>query len=179
MKGKVLIILFTLALLLFGSGITYSFFNSNTNGMVDQKIAKFVFDAQKLDNLSLDIDDLYPNSSKEYLFAVSNNYQSAKSDVTLEYQMTIKTYHFMPLIIELYKIDNDTETLLLNCDETNSRNQDNELVCNLDIQQMAYNQEILHNYKIKVTFPEEYNTLEYTDLVDFIDIEIKSWQKIG
>ena len=75
MKGKVLIILFTLALLLFGSGITYSFFNSNTNGMVDQKIAKFVFDAQKLDNLSLDIDDLYPNSSKEYLFAVSNNYQ--------------------------------------------------------------------------------------------------------
>ncbi len=178
MKYKVLIVLFTLALLLFSSGITYSIFYSNTNGMVDQKIAKFVFDAQKLDSLSLEIDDLYPGSSKEYLFSVSNNYQTTKSDVTLEYQISIKTYHFMPLVIELYKIE-DNEILLLTCDETSSRNQDKELVCNSSIQQMNYDQEILDNYKIKLTFPSSYNTLEYTDLVDFLDVEIKSWQKLG
>ena len=47
MKYKVLIVLFALALLLFGSGITYSIFYSEAGGIVDQKIAKFVFDAQK------------------------------------------------------------------------------------------------------------------------------------
>ena len=180
MKYKVLIVLFVLALLLFGSGITYSIFYSETGGIVDQKIAKFVFDAQKLDNLSLTIDDLYPSSSKEYLFSVSNNYQETKSDVTLEYQMTIKTFHFMPLVIELYKITDNNEELLLTCNEEQfSRNQENELVCNSAIQQMAYDEEALDNYKIKVTFPVEYNTLEYTELVDFLDVEIKSWQKLA
>ena len=180
LKYKVLIVLFALALLLFGSGITYSIFYSEAGGIVDQKIAKFVFDAQKLDNLSLTIDDLYPSSSKEYLFSVSNNYQATKSDVTLEYQMTIKTFHFMPLVIELYKITDNNEELLLTCNEEQfSRNQENELVCNSAVQQMAYDEEVLDNYKIKVTFPAEYNTLEYTELVDFLDVEIKSWQKLA
>ena len=33
------------------------------------------------------------------------------SNVSVEYQMTIKTYHLVPLVIELYSVDGETEVL--------------------------------------------------------------------
>ena len=94
MKYKIIIILASLIAITFCSGITYSIFNSNSNLIVDQKIAKFVFEAQKLDHLELQLDSLTPGSSKEYLFEVTNT-NEVKSNVTLNYQLTIKTFHFM------------------------------------------------------------------------------------
>ena len=173
MKYKIMIILASLIAITFFSGITYSIFNSNSNLIVDQKIAKFVFEAQKLDHLELQLDSLTPGSSKEYLFEVTNT-NEVKSNVTLNYQLTIKTFHFMPLVIELYK----GEDLIMTCDESYSRNDNNELVCNSLVQEMLNDTEVLDSYKLKIIFPSEYNTLEYADLVDFLDIEIKSWQKI-
>ena len=35
-----------------------------------------------------------------------------------------------------------------------------------------------NNYKLRISFPEEYNDEIYSNLVDYIDIEIKSWQKV-
>ena len=35
----------------------------------------------------------------------------------------------------------------------------------------------LDNYIIKVEFPKECNGIEYSELVDYIDVKIKSWQK--
>ena len=100
------------------------------------------------------------------------------SNVSVEYQMIIKTYHFVPLLIELYKLDGETEELILTCDETYTRNLDNELICNSPIQEMSHSLEKLDNYKIKIEFPEEYNDAMYAGLVDYINIEIKSWQKM-
>ena len=83
----------------------------------------------------------------------------------------------MPLIIELYKDDE----LVMTCDEDyskHSRNEDNALVCKTDIWEMEHNATKTENFKIKVSFPIAYNTYEYTELVDYIDLDISSWQKI-
>lgn len=177
MKHKVLIILFILIAIFLGTGVTYSIFYSDSNINVDQKIAKFVFESKQLNHLELNLNNLNPGSVEEYMFSVTNK-EEKLSNVTVEYQITIKTYHFMPLTIELYK-EGETEELIMNCDETYSRNEFDELVCNSSIQTLSHNAETLDNYKIKVTFPSEYNSLEYTNLADFIDVEINSWQKLG
>ena len=180
MKVKILIGMFLLATLLFGTGITYSiFYSDGILQTTNQKIAKFVFNAEKLDHLELELTDLHPGTVEEYAFQVSNNASSVISNVTLEYEIMIKTYHFIPLTIELYKITDENEERIMTCDETYTRNSENEVVCNSPIQQMEYDKEVLDNYKIKVTFPTMYNTEEYADLVDYIDVEIKSWQKLG
>ena len=44
---------------------------------------------------------------------------------------------------------------------------------------MDYKLNATDNYKLVIEFPEEFNDDSYTDLVDYIDIEIKSWQAIG
>ena len=43
---------------------------------------------------------------------------------------------------------------------------------------MGYDEEQIDDYKLKIKFPSEYNDEIYSNLVDFISMEIKSWQKI-
>jgi hypothetical protein len=154
-------------------------FNSNSSLIsTDQNIAKFIFNTESLDQLELSLVDLNPGDTKEYLFSVSNNSSGSTSNVSIQYQMTIKTYHLVPLVIELYRLNGSTEELVSTCDETYTRISNNELICNVPIQEMSYSSSILDNYKLKVGFPSEYNDETYSDLVDYINIEIKSWQKI-
>lgn len=160
---------------IFGIGITYSYFSSDaTLSSVDQRIAKFVFDAETLDRLELPLVDLTPGQTEEYNFSISNGSSDLLSDVTIEYQLTILTPHFTPLIIELYK----GEDLILSCDETYSRNENNELVCNSPVQELSYEEENLDNYTLRVTFDGLYSDESFSNLIDYINIEIKSYQKV-
>lgn len=176
---KIIIMLVCAIVLVCGSGITYSLFTSDAKLIANQKIAKFVFNATKTDLIELPIADLNPGDSVDYTFKVTNTLDTDTSEVTINYQMTIKTYHFMPLEIKLYKVEDDEEILVLTCDETYSRNEDNQLVCNTEKQTMSHNHKVQDEYKLEVIFPDEYNSEVYTDLVDYIDIEIKSWQTTG
>lgn len=175
MKYKILISLFVVMFFIFGIGITYSYFSSDAVlSSVDQRIAKFVFDAETLDRLELPLIDLTPGQTEEYNFSVSNGSSDLLSDVTIEYQLTILTPHFTPLIIELYK----GEDLILSCDETYSRNENNELVCNSPVQELSYEEEELDNYTLRVTFDGLYSDESFSNLIDYINIEIKSYQKV-
>ncbi len=175
MKYKVLIILFIIMFIVFSSGLTYSYFNSEVSYIsVDQKLASFIFDTDTLDRLELPLIDLTPGETKEYNFSVSNTKSNKTSDVTILYQLTVLTPHFTPLIIEVYK----GNTLVMTCDETYSRNSNNELVCNTQVFELSHTRESVDNYKLRVTFDSRYSDLSYSNLIDYINIEIKSYQKI-
>lgn len=176
MKNRLIIIIALFIVLLFGSLVTYSFFNDKTVIYADQEIAQFVFETKKTNHIDINLFDFKPGDSEEYIFSISNKDTGLKSDVTINYQISISTYHFMPLELKLYRIDREEE-LVLNCDESYSRDEDNNLICNTPIQEMTYQKDSLDNYKLAVSFPEEYNSYEYADLVDYITVDIKSWQK--
>ncbi len=179
LKSKILITLFILISIVFCFGLTYSIFHSTSSlSSGDQNIAKFVFNAKSSNQIDLPLIDLNPGDIKVYNFSVSNNASGSVSNVTAQYQMTIKTYHLVPLSIKLYKLNDANEELIMNCDEGYTRNSENELVCTTPTEEIGYSSEELDNYILKVNFPSEYNSAVYADLVDYINIEIKSWQKI-
>lgn len=180
MKYKLLIIISLLVVLALGSGATYSMFFSSTDiNVEDQEIASFIFQADKTNHLNLDLVGLKPGDREEYTFSVSNaNLSNKTSHVTINYQITVQTFHLMPLNIELYKINNNKEELKLDCNETFSRNEKNQIVCNAPVEELTFNDQDIDNYKLKVTFNEEYNSTDYVDLIDFISLDIKSWQKV-
>ena len=179
MRKKIYITIMLMVLITFFSGITYSFFHSNAFvKSSNQGIASFVFEADNVEEIDLELNDLVPGTKKEYLFSVTNTKNNVISDVTVEYQLIIKTYHFIPLTIDLYKIENEKEIFVGKCDESVSRNSSNELVCNMPKELLNNSVEEQNNYKLKIEFPEKYNDISYSNLVDFINIEIESWQKI-
>ena len=175
MKYKILISMFVVMFFIFGIGIAYSCFTSSSElSTVDQKIAKFVFDTETLDRLELPLEGMTPGQSEDYNFSISNSSDDISSDVTISYQLIILTPHFTPLVIELYK----GEDLVLTCDETYSRNDNNELVCNSDIQELSHDDEYTDDYTLRITFDGLYNDESYSNLIDYINIEIKSYQKV-
>ena len=179
MKRKILTVLFVLITLTLFSGITYSIFHSNAKlNSNNQNIAKFIFNTESLEQLEFSLTDLNPGDILEYPFSVSNSNSEKISEVSVEYVMTIKTYHFVPIDIELYKVIDENEELILVCDESYTRNEENFLICNSETFEMAHTSEQFDDYKLKVTFPSEYSSDIYSELVDFISMEIKSWQKI-
>ena len=179
MQKKIYITMMLIVLITFFSGITYSFFHSNVvMSSSNQGIASFVFETDTVDEIDLELNDLIPGTKKEYLFSVTNTKNNVISDVTVEYQLIIKTYHFIPLTIDLYKIENEKDIFVGKCDESVSRNSLNELVCKMPIELLNNSKEEQIDYKIKIEFPEKYNDASYSNLVDFINIEIESWQKI-
>ena len=66
----------------------------------------------------------------------------------------------------------------MSCDESYSRNENNELVCNSPIQELSHDDENMDNYKLRVTFDGLYNDESFSNLIDYINIEIKSYQKV-
>ena len=171
-RKRKLIIISSMLALFFGAGITYSIFTSNASLIsADQNIAKFIFNTQTLDEINIMLNDLKPGDTKNYNFSISNNYMEKISNVSIQYQMIIKTYHFIPSIIELYRVsENNTEELVLSCNESYTRNENNEIVCNSPIFEMGYKSLSIDNYKLKVEFPSEYSDPEYSDLVDYLNI---------
>ena len=158
-------------------GVTYSFFVSDANFFANQDIAKFIFNAEETSTISVPITDLNPGDSASYSFEVTNNVDDIVSQVSISYQCIIKTYHLMPLEIKLYKTGS-VEELILTCDETFSRDGDNQLVCNSLVQKMSYDSKVSDTYRLDISFPEEFNNEDYSELVDYIDIDIRSWQNI-
>lgn len=179
MKRKVILIVLLVLFVVFFSGITYSFFNSGALlKSNNQGIASFIFEANKVDYIELNLIDLLPGDERSYLFSVTNNKENKTSDVTVEYLLKIKTYHFIPININLYEIKDGREEFVAKCDEKTSRNESNELVCNMPIKEFQKNKKEQAEYKLKIDFPSEYNDESYSKLVDFIKIEVESWQKI-
>ena len=145
----------------------------------NQGIASFIFETNNLDHIDLDLNGLIPGETREYLFSVTNtNKKNQISDVTVEYKLILKTYHFMPLVINLYKVGDEEGAPVGTCDETAARNANNELICAMPLGTLESEVEQTDDYKLIITFPSEYNDVAYANLVDYISIEIESWQKI-
>lgn len=178
-KKKKIIILSVLVLLVLTAGITYSVFYSSANITIpDQNIAKFIFDSKPSNNIEIVLNDLKPGTNEDIKFTVVNNDEEGVSQVNIEYEITLKTYHFIPLELKLYKIVNEEEVFISQCNETYSRNEKNELVCNSPVQLMELEVNTQDNYKLKINYPKVYNDITYSELTDFINLEIKSWQKL-
>ena len=179
-KKKIIVITLIISIVIFlAAGITYSMFHSEGElESINSNLASFVFNDESLDQIDVNIDNLYPGSEIEYPFYISNSKNNKVSDTKIMYRLTIKTYHFIPLNISLYKVLNNSDVLVGVCDETYSRNSNNELVCNMSEEELNKENMDQNNYKLKVVFPSEYSDVEYSNLADFIRIEIRSYQKM-
>jgi len=178
-KSEKLIILGILIVLTLGVGIAYSIFLTTGDfSTTDQGIAKFIFNADEVDAISVPLYNLIPGDTKNYLFSISNSNDSFISEVTVEYQIIVKTYHFIPLNINLYEVGEVSDTLIMECDESYTRSTTNILICNAPLGQMSHDDEYTNEYRLEIVFPNQYNDYSYSGLIDFIDLEIKSWQKV-
>ena len=133
---------------------------------------------------SLIIEDIYPsNQSFDYSFSVSNFETNENGEINkraetdLEYNLTITTTTNLPLT---YVIEKNGE--ILSTEQNIITDEDGTYYREIIIEpaQMVQGEDLTDNYVIKVTFPKENNTnAEYSDLIEYIKLDIQAEQIIG
>lgn len=179
-KKKIILILLVAYILIFGVNTTYSMYNSHSDSKIELSFAKIIFNNKEIDSLSLPVSNLFPGENLEYKFMISNNKDGIRSEINIGYSITIETFKIIPVNIELY--NSDTENIVMKCDTLNfKRNSENKLICTTEEFVLDFNNDNTTNYTLKISFDEhdENNNIwtdEYSELIDFIDIKINSWQ---
>lgn len=173
MKKKVLIIII-MFMLISVTGITYSLYTNMIKKEVPILLASFSVGVERKTTLDIDLSDLEPGSINRYDFSVLNNIDESMSDVSISYNIVLKTGNYIPLEIKLY--DSSDNVLL---DSENGTITDDALVLKTEDIVMPYSKSVKNDYSLEVVFPEEYSGEEYSGLVDYINLTIEAGQIIN
>lgn len=181
-RAKIMVILLAISILVLSTGITYSYFTSGATITSNQALAKFNFNSELSDAISIPIIDLVPGDIKTYTFGIANGDTSEnRSDVNIEYRIIIKTFGTMPLDIKLSSLDGEEKEVQFTCNEGDGSRTDVERIC-ASSSDSPYLLEYLVNeeniYELEVNYPDTYSDSVYSKLVDYIEIELNSWQKV-
>ena len=174
MKKRLLIIAI-MFMLISVTGITYSLYTNMIKKEVPISLATFNVGIEKKTTLDIDLSDLEPGSVNRYDFSILNNINESMSDVSISYNIVLKTGNYSPLDIKLY----DSSDNLLFDSNDGVRTEDNEVLLKTDDIIMPYSKSVKNDYSLEVVFPEEYSGEEYSGLVDYIHLTIEANQKIN
>lgn len=183
---KSIIILFLLAIIIIAIMLirnTLSRYETMATSNKDVDVAFWMLH-DDFQSASLIIEDIYPsNQSFDYSFSVSNFETNENGEINkraetdLEYNLTITTTTNLPLT---YVIEKNGE--ILSTEQNIITDEDGTYYREIIIEpaQMVQGEDLTDNYVIKVTFPKENNTnAEYSDLIEYIKLDIQAEQIIG
>jgi len=201
----VLIILYLLHKVLFSS---YSLYESEANSSADINVAFYTLEDEYKTNV-ISLDDMVPGETRYCEFSVANFYKdddgnSVISETDMEYYLKIRTTTNLPLEYKLYKnqaidvdylanildiqkqyvyLDDDStifQRLVLSSSFDESGNlDDSEDNWYTDYGEYYHEVEGYNSYILEVFFPEEYNTIDYQNIIDCIEISVDSRQIMG
>ena len=176
--------LLVLILMILAMYILKVFGSYQSNAYLNAEIEKAVLllEEEKLD-FSIDLNGLVPSEKPYvYYFSIANYNDSKKSNVDLEYGISMRTTTNIPLEYQLYRNeDYDAEgsvNLLENYNEVQDEDGSWYKVFNLDDKyNFSYKTKNKDIYCLVVYFPKiYYKNLDYTNLIDHVEITVDAKQ---
>lgn len=134
-----------------------------------ENVASIAVPVITLSDNVLELENLRPNTNFEYDFYVTTKYDGKVSDVTMEYDLELIKYSNIPLKVQLYKRDDEQNTLqecVLN-DENRTEKR---------IISFGENDGQTHNYKITIMWDGTDNDYRYNLETEYIEIKLNSTQ---
>lgn len=161
--------------------LTFSKFETEKNGDIVIPHAIYVLEDTKISQ-TIRLPEIIPSNNQYlYYFSINNFNEDRRTEVNLKYDLWIRTTTNIPLTFDLFKgqsVNNNTSILtsnqvLADNDGTYFR------IMQTSTEYFNINQNQTNNYVLLVTFPPGYNTSEYQDLFEMIEINIESQQVLS
>lgn len=177
---KLLILLLVLLLLTRLISFTLSKYESFSKSNGDVEIAFYILN-KDFQTMNLNLDSILPRDEPYvYSFSVGNTNGKENAQIDLEYNLSIRTTTNLPLTYELYKNQEYTDSDAINIIKTNEVAQDADgtyfRTITTDKVQLNYTDITTDIYQLVVRFPSIYNTTDYQDIIEAIEIDIDSNQ---
>jgi hypothetical protein len=179
---KLLIAILSLILLIKLISFTAAKYESFARSNADVDVAFYLLE-KDYKTMTLNLDSLFPSSTPyTYKFSIGNTDGNKNAETDLEYELSIRTTTNLPIKYELYMNEEYTDTNAQNIIKTNEIKKDTEedgtyfRYITTDKIELQYTNPETNLYQLVVYFPEEYNTEEYQDVIEAIEITVNSKQ---
>lgn len=179
---QILILILVLILLIRIISLTISKYESSATSDPAIQVAFYVLN-RDYQTMNLKLDSLFPRDEPyTYYFSISNSNGEKTCETDMEYDLSIRTTTNLPIEYELYKNDKYTNATAQNIIKTNDIIQDDDgtyfRTITTDTETFSYKEAKKNTYQLVVKFPEKYNTINYQDIIEAIEITVDSKQII-
>lgn len=179
---QILILILSLLLLVKMISITLSRYQSSANGNPNIQVAFYVIQ-KDFSTMTLNLDSLFPRDEPYvYTFSIANTNGVKMCETDMEYDLQIRTTTNLPITYELYMNENYDASGATNIIKSNEIIQDEDntyfRMLKVDTQNFTHTQEKTNIYQLVIYFPAEYNTIDYQDIIEGIEISVNSKQVI-
>ena len=158
-------------------------YESMSNSVANVDVAFYVL-KDDYKTMTTNLDSLLPQDDAYiYTFSIGNQDGTQTAEVDLEYELTIRTTTNLPLTYELYMNQQYTDSNAQNIITENKIEADEQGTyfrkLLTDKVSLSYRVATTNQYQLVVHFPKEYNTENYQDIIELIEITVDSHQVIG
>lgn len=181
-KSLIKLIILILLILLISRTITLTLskFESNTSTVAEIDIAFYVLNTN-YQTMNINLDSLFPRQEPYvYRFSISNFDGENIAETDLEYDLKIRTTTNLPLNYKLYLNESYDDAGAQDIIQTNEIIQDDDNTYWRKLttltEKMEYREKVTNEYELVIWFPEEYNTVQYQNIIEGIEIIVDSHQ---
>lgn len=180
-KNKITCLVISLSIILFCSFFfmkgTYGRFSSSGKSNVIGGIAFYVIDLNT-STTEIKLENLAPsNVPYVYDISVSNFNKEKQLETKAEYQIIVRTTTNLNLEYKLYKEGSD-ENLFISDEIIQDKDGTYYRIMKSDKELFGFTKKVTNDYKFSILFPEQYNDYNYQDILESIEIIVRSSQVI-
>lgn len=163
--------------------IAYARYETNAKLKADVQKALYIFEVEKL-QFNLESEGIIPSSNPyTYKFSVSNFKDSKRSEIDIEYQLTVKTTTNLPISVAIYKLDSNNNKgsnlvtgAVVKQDEDDSYYRIYKVPTTYN---MLYANNVTDYFQIEITFPLSYKeNMDYEHAIENVDVILESKQMV-
>lgn len=179
-KAKILVVIVSMLIIIKIIDYTFSIFETNSNSSADLQMAYYILN-EDYQSMNINLGTLLPREEPYiYTFSIANNNGTKRLETSMMYNLKIRTTTNLPLKFELYLNENYNESGSQNIIESTLTEQDEHntyfTTFTTPTSYFGHENNEQNIYTLVVYFPSMYNSINYQDVIENIEIIIESKQ---
>lgn len=178
--AKLVILIICLIIVLRIFTLIWSRYESEAKSNANVDIAFYLLN-EDFKDMTLNLAEIFPrNDAYVYTFSIGNQDGEKTAEIDMTYDLTLRTTTNLPLTYELYMNQDYGEDGAKSILETNEIEQDEDgtyfRVMTTKTEELLYKEPKTNTYSLVIHFPENYNTEQFQDIIEMLEITVESRQ---
>ena len=161
---------------------SFSLYESNATTTANIEVAYFLLD-DTYEEKTIMLEDMKPGDTKEVDIAISNYFLDEEgneviTETDMQYTFKLRTTTNLPLEYSIFlNQSSDSGTNIVQMDTIQDDHDTYFYQLLEDIREFSYEDGQTNTYTLKITLPEQYNNVEYQNVIECIEVVVDGQQK--